>query len=158
MTKFQKISLFTLRVTLGWMFFYAGITKVVDPAWSSAGYLKGAKTAVWLFEFFSRPDILPTIDFLNKWGLTLLGISLILGAAVRLSSVLGVFLMVLYYLPILDFPYPNPHAYIVDEHIIYMTALIFMTAVKGGRAWGLDAICGKLPICSKFPKIHNFLS
>jgi len=157
MTKFQKMSLFALRVSLGWMFFYAGITKVLNPAWSAAGYMKGAKNFVWLFQFFSRPDILPAIDFINKWGLTLLGASLILGIAVRLSSKLGIVLMLLYYVA-LPFPYPNAQALLVDVHIIYATALMFMVAVKGGRAWGLDAVCGKWPLCSKYPKIHNFLS
>lgn len=158
MTLFQKISLFVLRVATGWMMLYAGVTKVLDPAWSSAGYLQGSKTAVWLFQFFARPDILPFTDFMNKWGLTLLGISLILGVAVRLSSWLGALLMVLYYLPVLQFPYPNPHAFIVDEHVIYALVLVFFASVGAGRAWGLDAVCGRLPLCSKFPKVHKFLS
>lgn len=157
MNKFQKVSLFALRVTLGWMFFYVGITQVLDPVWSAAGYMKGAKNFVWLFQFFSRPDVLPAIDLINKWGLTLLGVSLILGIAVRLSSKLGVILMLLYYVA-LPFPYPNARALIVDVHIIYAAALMFMIAVKGGRAWGLDAVCGRWPLCSKYPKIHNFLS
>ena len=42
MTTSQKFFLFLLRVTAGWMFFYAGITKVLDPKWSAEGYLKGS--------------------------------------------------------------------------------------------------------------------
>ena len=42
MTSFQKFFLFLLRVTVGWMFFYAGITKVLNPQWSAEGYIKGA--------------------------------------------------------------------------------------------------------------------
>lgn len=158
MTRFQKISLFALRVSMGWMMLYAGMTKVLDPAWTSAGYLQGSKTAAWLFQFFARPDILPFTDFMNKWGLTLLGVSLILGIVVRLSSWLGAGLMVLYYLPILDFPYPNIHSFIVDDHIIYALALMFFASVGAGRAWGLDGVCGRLPLCSKYPKLHKLLS
>lgn len=133
----QKFFLFLLRVTTGWMFFYAGITKVLDPQWSAAGYLKGAKAFTWFFQTLLDPSVLPIINFMNKWGLTLLGISLILGLFVRFSSLLGVLLMVLYYIA-LGFPYPNPHSYIVDEHIIYATLLFFFAAIKAGRVFGLD--------------------
>jgi len=53
MTQFQKISLLLLRLSLGWLFFYAGITKILDPSWTSAGYIKGAK----LFpQFIAQPN------------------------------------------------------------------------------------------------------
>ena len=138
MTSPQKFFLFLLRVTVGWMFFYAGITKVLDPQWSAEGYLKGAKAFSWFFQILLDPSVLPIINFMNKWGLTLLGISLILGLFVRFSSLLGVLLMALYYMA-LGFPYPNPHSYIVDEHIIYISILFFFAAVKAGRVFGLDA-------------------
>ena len=155
--KFQKISLFLLRVGTGWLMFYAGITKILNPAWSAAGYLKGAKSFVGFYNWLSQPDILPVVNFINEWGLTLLGISLILGIGVRLSSILGGVLMLLYYFPILDFPYPNPHSYIVDEHIIYILVLLFLAAVRAGRVWGLENWCDNLPICAKYPKLRKFL-
>lgn len=146
MARFQKISLFLLRISLGWMFFYAGITKVLNPAWSSAGYLGSAKTFPEFYQFMLQPAVLPFINFVNEWGMTLLGVSLILGAFVRLSSSLGILLMVLYYLPILDFPYPNPHSYIVDEHIIYIAALFLLIGFRAGHTWGLDALFSKIKL------------
>src|SRR3989338_5455249 len=128
MTKGQKISLFLLRISMGWLMFYAGITKILNPEWSAVGYLKGAKTFAGFYQFLTQPGILPITNFVNEWGLTLLGISLILGVFVRLSSILGAALMLLYYLPILDFPYPNAHSFIIDEHIIYATALTLLAA------------------------------
>ena len=138
MTSPQKFFLFVSRITVGWMFFYAGITKVLDPQWSAEGYLKGAKAFTWFFQIILDPSVLPIVNFMNKWGLTLLGISLILGLFVRFSSLLGVLLMALYYLA-LGFPYPNPHSYIVDEHIIYISILFFFAAIKAGRVFGLDS-------------------
>jgi len=137
MTSSQKFFLFVLRITAGWMFFYAGITKVLNPQWSAEGYIKGAKTFAWFFQTLLDPNVLPVINFMNKWGLLLLGLSLILGLFVRLSSLLGVLLMALYYLA-LGFPYPNPHSYIVDEHIIYIAILFFFATARAGRVWGLD--------------------
>lgn len=157
MTQFQKISLFSLRVTAGWMFFYAGITKVIDPTWSAAGYLSGAKTFSGFYRFLATPEILPAINFINEWGLTLLGVSLIVGIGVRLSSFFGAVLMLLYYFPILDFPYPNPHSFIVDEHIIYIASLFTLGAFRAGRTWGLEHWCSGLPICSKYPRLRNML-
>jgi len=157
MTSFQKISLALLRVSLGWFMFYAGVTKVLDPAWSAGGYLKGAKNLAGFYQWLANPDILPAVNFINEWGLALLGVSLILGIAVRLSSVLGAILMLLYYVPILDFPYPNAHAYIVDEHIIYIFVLLFFAASRAGRIYGLEKWCASLPICSKFPWLRNLL-
>lgn len=157
MSASQKISLFLLRLAMGWLMFYAGITKILNPEWSSAGYLKGAKTFVGFYQWLASPGILPIVNSVNEWGLTLLGISLILGIAVRLSSVLGAVLMLLYFLPILDFPYPNPHPFIVDEHVIYALVLLFFAAVRAGRVWGFENWCSNLPICSRFPRLRNWI-
>lgn len=66
---FQKISLLLLRLALGSiMFFYAGIMKVLNPAWSAEGYLKSAKTFPALYQWFASFDILPITNFVNEWG------------------------------------------------------------------------------------------
>lgn len=143
MNQYQKITLFLSRLSLGVLYLYAGIIKVIDPNWSAGGYLKGAKTFSFLFQWMLDPSILPFIDFVNEWGLTLLGISLIVGCFVRYSSYAGVALMSLYYLAILDFPYPNAHALIVDEHIIYIAALLALVAFNAGNIWGLDGWLAK---------------
>ena len=157
MTKFHKISLFFLRISMGWLFFWAGITKVLDPTWSAAGYLQGAKTFTNFYLWLTTPGLLSLTNFVNEWGLTLLGATLILGVFVRLSSVLGAMLMLLYYFPILQFPYPNVHSFIVDEHIIYISVLLFFAATRAGRVWGLERWCSGLPICSKFTKLRSLL-
>lgn len=135
----QRIMLFILRLAMGWMMLYAGITKVLNPAWSAAGYLKGAKTFNGLYQWLISPSVLPFVNFINEWGLTLLGISLILGIFVRLSSVLGAVLMLLYYFPVLAFPYAGEHSYIIDEHIIYALVLVLFAVMRAGKIWGLDA-------------------
>ena len=138
MTKSQKLSILILRLSLGFLMFYAGITKVTDPSWSAAGYIKGAKAFSPIYNFLLNPSVLPVINFLNEWGLTLLGISLIFGVFVRPSSVLGIALMILYYLPILKFPYVGEHSYLVDDHIIYSAALFLLLVFKAGRIFGFD--------------------
>jgi thiosulfate dehydrogenase [quinone] large subunit len=97
----------------------------------------GAKTFAWFYNLLASPSLLPFVDFLNKWGLTLIGLSLILGVFSKLSSLLGAILMLLYYFPILQFPYPNPHSFIVDEHIIYLLSLVLLYFLDADKHYGL---------------------
>ena len=144
MTKYQKISVLLLRLGLGWLMLYAGVVKILDSSWSAAGDLNNAKTFGGFYEWFLSPGILPITNIINEWGLTLLGLSLILGLFVRWSGILGAVLMMLYYFPILDFPYPNAHSLIVDEHIIYALALLAVSSLRAGKVWGLDARFGRV--------------
>ncbi len=153
----QRFALFGLRISLGWIFFYAGITKVINPAWSAAGYLSNAKTFHDFFVMLTQPGILPIINFLNAWGLTLVGVALLLGIAVRFSSVIGALLMVLYYLPGLKFPYPNANSFLVDEHVVYAIGFFLLAAFRAGRVWGLETKCAELPFCKKNAFLRNLI-
>ena len=83
-------------------------------------------------------------------------VSLILGLFFRLSSVLGAVLMLLYYLPVLKFPYVA-HGFLVDEHVIYGLALLYLAAGRAGRQFGLEEWCSRLPICARFPQYRRWL-
>jgi len=148
---------FLLRVALGWLMFYAGITKVLDPAWSAKGYLASAKTFTGFYHWLASPSVLPLTDFVNEWGLTLLGASLILGIAVRLAGALGALLMILYYFPVLTFPSIGEHSYLIDEHIVYAAALLILASMRAGRAWGLEEWCANLPFCRKFAGYRSII-
>ncbi len=139
MTGFAKVSLFLLRVGIGWLFFYAGITKVLDSAWSAEKYLVGAKTFPGFYQWLASPGVLPMTNLLNEWGLTLIGAALILGIFVRLASLAGVVVMLLYYFPIVQFPRVE-HGFIVDEHIIYALALLVLATSRAGKVWGLERL------------------
>lgn len=131
--------LLILRVAFGWVMFYAGITKILNPEWTAAGYLNNAKTFPALFQWFASPEMIGFTNFLNEWGLTLIGVSLILGILVRPASVAGVVLMLLYYFPILTWPTVGAHSYIIDDHIIYALIFAYFIYAAPGRAvWGLD--------------------
>jgi len=151
MGKNIKLSFLFLRLVLGGLYFYAGITKVLNPSWSAKGYLMSAKNFVSFYSWLSNPQILPIVNFLNAWGLTLLGLSLILGIFVRLGSFLGIILMLLYYF-VFPFPKPNPNSFIVDDHIIYVFILILFIAIKAGRFYGLDGYLSQKTWYQKFEK------
>ncbi len=128
MKNFQKISLFLLRLGMGILFFWAGYTKLIDPAWSAAGYVSGSKTLTGFYSWLLQPGILPVINFLNEWGLTLIGLALIFGVFVRFASFFGIIIMILYYLPI----FPPAHG-LVDEHIIYSLVFLILMGFGAGE-------------------------
>lgn len=155
--KSEKKFLAALRIALGWVFLYAGLSHLTAPGWSAKGYLMGAKTFPAFYHWLASDGILPAINFLNVWGLTLIGISLIVGLFVRLSSLFGALMMVLYYFPVLNFPKIGTTAYLVDEHVVYALALLVFASARAGRTWGLDPWCANLPFCKKYPKLHAWL-
>ncbi len=138
MSSATKKVLALLRIAIGWLFFYAGITKVLNPDWSAAGYLNSAQTFSGFYEWLASPGVLPYTNFLNEWGLTLIGIALILGIGARTASLAGAAMMVLYWFPALNFPYAGEHSYLVDEHIIYALALLLLHCTNAGAYWGLQ--------------------
>jgi hypothetical protein len=40
---------------------------------------------------------------------------------------------------------------------MYALALLVLAAFRAGRVWGLENWCANLPICSKYPKLWNWL-
>ncbi|MDP2734621.1 MAG: DoxX family membrane protein [bacterium] len=146
---YEKLFLFLLRVSLGWLLLYSGLVKILDSSWTAAGYLKGAKTFGSFYQWLASPEVMPLTNFLNEWGLTLLGVSLLLGVGVRWSGILGALLMLLYYFPVLEFPYIGGHSFLVDEHIVYIFSLLVLAFADAGRTWGLE---GRIPLLSRFLK------
>ena len=88
-----------LRILVGWHFLYEGVAKLFTPGWSAQMYLMGSQ---WIFsDFFhwmaASPGAMRVVDFLNIWGLVLIGLSLFTGLLVRWSSIAGAVLLLFYY-------------------------------------------------------------
>lgn len=88
-----------LRIVIGWHFLYEGVAKLIQPAWTSVGYLKGSTGPVagllhWLAADPARAAI---VDQLNIYGLTLIGFGLVLGVLTRYAALAGIGLLALYY-------------------------------------------------------------
>ncbi len=141
-TKCFNVALTISRIVLGWLMFYAGLLKLITPSWTAAGFLHGAQTFAGLYAWFATPGLIGIVNFLNAWGLTLLGVSLILGLFVRWTAWPGVALMLLYYLASNAFP-AVPNGFLVDEHVIYALMLVVFFYANAGKHFGLDALIGK---------------
>src|SRR5210317_280976 len=99
-TNTQLSWLVILRVAIGWHFLYEGLVKLMNPNWSSVGFLLDSNG--FLGSFFhslaSNPATLNIIDQLNIWGLILIGLGLILGLFSRVACISGIILLASYYL------------------------------------------------------------
>jgi thiosulfate dehydrogenase (quinone) large subunit len=133
-----KITIFLLRISLGWIMLYAGLTKVIDPSWSAEGFLTNAKTFSSFYAWFATSSNIVWVNFVNEWGLTLLGASLILGIFVRYSAPLGAVVMLLYYFPQLNGYRLGENSIIIDLHIIYALVLVLLALTGAGKYYGFD--------------------
>ncbi len=144
----QLTVLVILRVLIGWHFLYEGVVKVLNPNWTSAGFLVESK---WIFGpvfnwMATTPMILKMVDFMNMWGLVAIGLGLIVGCFSRLASVSGVLLLLLYYVanpPLIGFKYTAPAEgsyLIVNKNLIEMFALMALTLFPTGHIIGFDRL------------------
>ncbi|HMQ02280.1 MAG TPA: DoxX family protein [Candidatus Doudnabacteria bacterium] len=157
MERYKHLLIFLLRISLGWILLYAGISKVMNPEWSAVGFLSNAKTFPGLYEWFASPAILPLTNFLNEWGQVLLGIAILLGVVMTLSSLLAAFMMMMYYFPILVFPYAGANSFIIDQHIIFAIGFLLLATLRAGNYWGLGRWWSNLSIWQKYPRLKPWL-
>ena len=139
----MKTIITILRAAVGWHFLYEGLIKLFADQWSAASYLNN--TFGFLSGFYhwlaASPVRLEVIDFLNVWGLILIGLALFLGLLVRWASLAGALLLTLYY-----FAYPpfgisllggDGTVYIINPLFIEAAILVFFFFYKE-KGSGLD--------------------
>lgn len=147
-TKFQLTTLVILRMIIGWHFLYEGLVKLFNPYWSSAGFLLEAKGMFkgLATSLVASPTSLKVVDFLNEWGLILIGAGLIVGCFTRVASISGIVLLFLYYIfhpPLIVYTYTTPvegSYLIVNKVLIELFALLVLTVFPTGKILGLDRL------------------
>ena len=148
---YQLVSLSLLRILVGWHLLYEGMAKLANSNWTSAAYLLDSK---WLFSglaewMVTNPGLLSLVDTLNIWGLTLIGLSLMLGLLSRWGSIAGACLLVLYYLfhpPLVGLEYSKPPEgsyLLVDKNLVEACALFVLAMFPTSHITGLDRFINK---------------
>ncbi len=146
-SKFQVTTLVVLRLLIGWHILYEGIAKLLNPQWSSLGFLRQSYGimsgfAEWIT---SNPAVLDVVDFLNTWGLIAIGLGLILGLFSRFAAIAGAVLLFIYYLnnpPLIGVEYAIPtdgNNLIVNKTLIESIALLVVALFSTSHIFGLDA-------------------
>jgi len=146
LTGWQTWALVVLRVAIGWHFLYEGITKLLNPDWSSLGYLmdSGGLFRGMFHSMAANATMLNILDFMNVWGLILIGTGLILGLLSRVAVISGMVLLAFYYLshPAIigaSYAIPSEGSYLwVNKNLIELLALWVLLLFPTWRTVGLD--------------------
>jgi thiosulfate dehydrogenase [quinone] large subunit len=142
----QLYSLVVLRLFIGWHLLYEGIAKLINPGWSSVGFLRESQ---WIMAGFanwvtSNSGVLNTVDFLNTWGLIAIGTGLILGLFSRAASIFGTILLLMYYLnnpPLIGLEYSLPsegNYLVINKTLIEAVALFVLSVFPTSHIIGFD--------------------
>src|ERR1035437_3417993 len=135
--KAPTLLLTALRILVGWHFLYEGIIKLANPSWSAGPFL--LESTWWFSGIFKalavNHTVLYVVDFLNVWGLILIGLGLFFGLFTRMAAWSGAFLLLVYYLarpPFVGLMEGSPAegSYIwVNKNLIEMFLLVLLARV-----------------------------
>jgi uncharacterized membrane protein YphA (DoxX/SURF4 family) len=150
-TRTLSWALTALRIVIGWYFLYEGIDKLLTPGWTSKMYLMESR---WIFaEIFhqmaSNPGIIRLVDFLNIWGLILIGLSLFTGLWVRWSSIAGALLLLFYFvahppIPGYTFGAVTEGSYIwINKTLILMFIMVVFAFLPSDIWYGIDRLISR---------------
>lgn len=147
-----------LRLSLGWLFFWAFIDKLFGlgfatkpgSAWlaggsPTTGFLSQATTGPFAPIYKAMAGSV-VIDVLFMLALLVIGVTMLLGIAVRFGSYVGMLLTFLMWTALL-FPANNPF---LDDHIVYLFAFFVLSSSNAGKWFGLADWWSKTGIAKKY--------
>jgi len=148
----QLWALVLLRIAIGWHFLYEGLVKLMNPDWSSLGYLMDSRGLFqgMFHSMASNPGMLNVVDFMNTWGLLLIGAGLLVGLFSRVASIAGMLLLFFYYLShpaIIGAAYaiPSEGSYLwINKNLIELLALWVLYLFPTGTIIGMDRLVSKI--------------
>lgn len=153
-TNLQLSALVILRFLAGWHLLYEGVSKLLNPGWSAAGFLGESQ---WIMSgisnwIVSNNNVLNAVDFLNTWGLIAIGLGLILGLFTSFAAFSGAILLFIYYFnnaPIVGIEYTIPsegNNLLVNKTFIEAMSLFVLAVFPTGSIIGLDVFINRLKI------------
>jgi thiosulfate dehydrogenase (quinone) large subunit len=169
LNKYRGIGVLLARVTVGWVFFYAGIEKLFGAQpFTAVGFLKfgtigttaekvadgtivNPTHAFWV-DLAGNGTLMPIINFLVVFGEVAIGAALIVGLATRFASVAGFLMMGLFWFAAWDFSHG-----VVEYHSVLAIVTLALGIIGAGEFFGLDAIVDETPIVKRAPALRYVL-
>ncbi|MGD8780219.1 MAG: DoxX family membrane protein [Ignavibacteria bacterium] len=147
----QLTVLVILRLVVGYHFLYEGFDKLLNPNWTSAGFLSQAN---WMFSGFfqslaNNQTVLFIVDSLNIWAQVIIGLLLILGLFSRGAAVFGALMILLYYIAIP--PFAQNYIFI-DKNLLEFFALLVIALFQTSDIIGLDRLIKKFRSFNLVPR------
>lgn len=152
-----KISITLLRILIGWHFLYEGVVKLYNPEWTSLGYLASAQGPFKpIFSSLTNPSVIGWVDTLNMTALLVVGITLLLGVFEKKGALVGIGLLLLYYLAHPSFPGVSQinvegNYWFVNKNLIELVACLVIYNYPTGHFFGLGYFYKK-----RLTKIKNY--
>jgi thiosulfate dehydrogenase [quinone] large subunit len=132
-----------LRLTMGWIFAYAGFDKLI-VGFNASGFLLHSTTGPLTFWFHSLGANEGAMDIVNPlviWGEILIGLTLVFGLFTRAGLFFGSIQLMLYYLA----QWPPANNPFMGYHLVYILILGLLGALGAGRIFGLDRYVERIP-------------
>lgn len=142
----EKNALVLMRILIGWHFLYEGITKLYNPNWTAKGYLLSSEGFLKsFFVWLASDSMIEAINFLNMFGLTFVGLGLIIGFWERIAAYAGVIILLLYYLSHPAFPGleqvgAEGNYWIVNKNLIEASALLVIAYLPTSSYFGVKRL------------------
>jgi thiosulfate dehydrogenase [quinone] large subunit len=98
----------------------------------------------------AKANVVTVVDWLNKWGLTLIGLGLILGFLTQYALFFGMLLLIMYYCshpPLASVTYlmPQEGSYLwVNKTLIEIFTMALLLVFPTGHIVGVDRMVSKL--------------
>lgn len=162
----------TLRIAFGFTFLWAFFDKLlalgygtgVDPAgntdrFGDAAWINGGSPTEGFLKFGADGPFdsfyhsiagAAWADWLFMLGLLGVGVTMTLGAGMRLGAAAGALMYVLMWSVVLP-PANNP---IIDEHILGAISLVTLALLNAGNAWGLGRWWASTSLVRKYPVLQ----
>lgn len=132
-----------LRLTMGWIFLWSGIDKLVTD-FTASGFLVNATQGPlggWFQSLGANQAALDVIDPLVVWGQILIGVTLVFGIFTRAGLFWAAAMMMMFYLA----QFPPANNPFMDEHLVYIIIFGLLGALGAGRILGVDAWIERIP-------------
>jgi thiosulfate dehydrogenase [quinone] large subunit len=156
LTTFQRFALILVRTVIGWHFLYEGLYKLMLPAWTR----DGARLAAWsakgylnvstgplapMMQRLADSSLAPWIDILVPVGLTLVGLSLMLGLFTQLGCWGAIAFLAMFYASMppttgLQLVGAEGAYLFVNKNLVELAAVVVILSFKTGRIAGLDQL------------------
>lgn len=152
-TNIQTFLLVTLRILLGWYFLYEGIVKITNPDWTCYSYLMDSQGPFsnLFHSMAANTSLVAVFNFLNRWGLTLIGLGLMLGVLTQLATFFGMLILIVYFcshpaLASASYMMPMEGSYLwVNKTLLEVFMMAVLLVFPTGHIIGIDRFICKRP-------------
>lgn len=139
LTNPQLTLLVILRLVIGYHFLFEGVDKLLNPVWSSAGFLlqSSGPFSGFFQSIATNSVLLGFVNFLNIWGQIVIGLALIIGIFSRTAAFSGAVLLLLYYIS--SPPFVENYLFI-DKNLLELFGLLVVALFPTSHIIGLERL------------------